>query len=252
MDGEKYKRWIDALENGEDVRWNEFENGDVDDSELDVFKSVINFFSRSKFNDPIEDFEKGLSVVSDSNTKKALEKSYKRTQLVRTNNKKSTYRRNNHTVYLGKKANGSSTAHELFHEIDHHHGYTDNGLLKTSVDADYANLAKAAKSRMLSIEQYLVLKYPEAFQNTEAGNERIKPEYRGLSDIIHGCSGASIDLGYEHRTEGYWDKENALQRETFAQHGRMMYDSIERVIRMYSDLFPTVYKEINDKLSNKR
>ena len=26
MDGDKYKRWIDALANGEDVRWNEFES----------------------------------------------------------------------------------------------------------------------------------------------------------------------------------------------------------------------------------
>ena len=28
MDSDKYKRWIDALANGEDVRWNEFESGD--------------------------------------------------------------------------------------------------------------------------------------------------------------------------------------------------------------------------------
>ena len=30
MDSDKYKRWIDALANGEDVRWNEFEAGPMD------------------------------------------------------------------------------------------------------------------------------------------------------------------------------------------------------------------------------
>lgn len=34
MDGEKYKRWLDALERGEDVRWNEFEAGEDNDIPL--------------------------------------------------------------------------------------------------------------------------------------------------------------------------------------------------------------------------
>ena len=34
MDSDKYKRWIDALANGEDVRWNEFEAGNAEKERL--------------------------------------------------------------------------------------------------------------------------------------------------------------------------------------------------------------------------
>ena len=124
------------------------------------------------------------------------------------------------------------------------------GLFKTSVYNDYKNLENNAKAEEMSIEQYLVSKYPEAFRDKVIGHERVKPEYRGLSDILHGCSKTNVNLGYGHYRSGYWSNYNKRQRETFAQHGRMMYDSNKDVIRMYCDLFPTVFAEINNSIKN--
>ena len=65
----------------------------------------------------------------------------------------------------------------------------------------------------------------------------VKPEYRGISDIIHGMTQGQVNLGYRHSVE-YWKKPGSLQRETWAQYGRMYYSGNEKVLKVLKDLFP--------------
>ena len=76
----------------------------------------------------------------------------------------------------------------------------------------------------------------------------LKIQYRGISDIIHGCSKTTIDLGFGHRMPGYWEKDLALEKETFAQYGRIIYSNDPKVIEMFEKLFPNVKKEIDNTL----
>ena len=93
----------------------------------------------------------------------------------------------------------------------------------------------------------LYSRYPEAFEKT--GSETvIKEEYRGISDIIHGSSGGSIFLGYGHKARGYWEKERALEKEVFAQYGRIVVNENEKVKKMFRELFPDSWKEISETL----
>ena len=67
MDGDKYKRWIDALANGEDVRWNEFE--------AEGAKREINYMRHGVTNDSDDDIIKVSSETTSSTILAQLAKS---------------------------------------------------------------------------------------------------------------------------------------------------------------------------------
>ena len=136
-------------------------------------------------------------------------------------------------IYLRNNAPLSTVAHELFHKVDRDNKITKNRLLDQSIINDYNNLIKSAEDTGLSISDMLYLKYPEAFEK----KGRLKEEYRGISDIINGMTKGKINLGYYHK-DGYWEKTYKLQKETFAQYVRFLYDNNLDVMKMINEIFP--------------
>lgn len=86
--------------------------------------------------------------------------------------------------------------------------------------------------------------YPEEFVKTDTGRMVIKAEHRGLSDILHGLSYGEIDMGYGHRRPGYWEKNLNIERETWAQIGRSLYQNDPKDIEMVRYLLPNTYKRV--------
>lgn len=231
--------YMDRAENG---KW--LEGQEVQAYEVDIGKSIVETvtsISRQK-----KLFEKGIKFVSNKNIKLLLTQSLGRVTVKRAKGMKSSYSAKERTVYISKNAKISTLAHELFHEIDDTYGLTENGLLSKSVMSDYQKLLNQSIGHGKSIEEILYLKYPDAFERGKP--LRVKEEYRGISDILHGCSNGQIFLGYGHRSSGYWEKPYALEKETFAQFGRMMYNENEKVIEMFNGIFPGVKAEILEVL----
>lgn len=104
---------------------------------------------------------------------------------------------------------------------------------------DYARLQRINSRK--SLEDVLYLKYPEMFEKS-AEELVVKPEYRGISDIIHGMTGGQVNLGYHHAVD-YWERPGSLQRETWAQYGRMYYSENKEVLAVLKDIFPETTKE---------
>ena len=194
-----------------------------------------------------KEFEKGIKNIRNINVKKLLKQSLERTRIKRNQGKRSKYSISEKTVYIAKNATDDTIAHELFHEIDDTYGLTKNGMLSKSISSDYSRLQSLAKSYGKSIEQMVYSKYPNAFKQGET-KIKLKEQYRGISDIIHGCSNSTIDLGFGHRKQGYWEIDLALEKETFAQYGRICYLNDSKVVEMFESLFPSVKKEIDDTL----
>lgn len=94
----------------------------------------------------------------------------------------------------------------------------------------------------------LYLKYPDAFYKNQEGKLKVYEQYRGISDILHGMSRKEINLGYGHSKKGYWDEPLRLEKEIFAQYGRMLYNQDKDVLRMAKEIFPESDKEIMNAL----
>jgi predicted Zn-dependent protease with MMP-like domain len=150
-------------------------------------------------------------------------------------------------VYLAENAKVDTLAHELFHEIDDAYGLIENGLLSKSVISDYNKLQNLAKGYGKSIKEMLYSRYPKAFEDNIT-DIKLKEAYRGISDVIHGMSNSDIFLGYGHKRAGYWDKEKALEKETFAQYGRTVFNGNEDAIKLFRELFPNSWKEISETM----
>lgn len=214
-----------------------------DESDLgDKIKKMFGLKSES----PREIFNKKVASVKNDDARVLLQQSEKRTVFEETKTLGSRY--HNKKVTLGKNATDSTVAHELFHEIDDTYGLTENGFLKDSIDNDYRKLCNIAKGYGKSIEEMLYFKYPEAFYRTAKGKLKVYEQYRGISDILHGVSKGEIYLGYGHHKEGYWEQEKKLQKETFAQFGRMLYEQDENVLTMASEIFSETNIEVLERL----
>lgn len=104
---------------------------------------------------------------------------------------------------------------------------------------DYRRIQR--RSARKSIEDMLYSEYPDLFDGSKAWL-MMKPEYRGISDILNGMSGGKIDFGYYHQDE-YWNRPGMIQSEVWAQYGRMYYSGNERVLGVLKELFPETTKE---------
>lgn len=192
----------------------------------------------AKTEEQVRKFYHSLINVKNEDIYQLLRQSYERTPIRLSGSRRSYFSKKDKTVYLSKNADRSTIAHELFHEIDLTYQITENGALKRELEQDYSRLQKISGGKKIS--DMLYSKYPNMFSGTKK-RLFVKPEYRGISDILNGMSDGKIDLGYYHPEE-YWKKRGALQRETWAQCGRMYYSEDETVLQVLQELFPETTK----------
>lgn len=208
--------------------------------EADVGKGITEIISGVSKQKKV--FKQNLKNVTNKDAKILLEQSLKRTTIKRTEGKNSKYSLSKKILYLAKNASVDTLAHELFHEIDITYGLVENGALDKEIQNDYRRLTGISQKYRKTIEDMLYLEYPNAFENGRRGI-KLKNEYRGISDILNGMSKGEIRLGYRHE-DSYWKKEKVLERETWAQYGRMIYQNDKEVMEMAETLFPETTKEV--------
>ena len=243
-DSEDYEEWLDFLDKGGTTEeWNRLKNKKEDESDIGraIFEKISGISKQRK------EFETGLSKMKSMDAKLLLEQSLERVMIKRAKGSKTRYLSKENTVYLSKYAKSDSVAHELFHEIDDSYGLTKNGAFSRSISQDFRRLQNMSKGYGKSIEEMLKERFPDSFK-TGTTDFEMRMEYRGISDIIHGCSKGSIFLGWGHREPGYWDRKLALEKEAFAQYGRMIYNQDEKVLDMFNTLFPETSKEMDDRI----
>ena len=243
MDDEAYEEWINSYKehglNFED--WKQLHEEETYESEIGQrLVNRITGVSKQKKN-----FKESLKTVSNEDVKTLLKQSLSRTEIARSSGRKSYYSAKEKKVYLSKDARSDTIAHELFHEIDDTYALVESGMLKNSVQKDYRRLQNQAKGYGKSIEEMLYLEYPEAFEVSKYGI-KFKEEYRGISDILNGMSNGDILMGYSHKTD-YWKKSGRLEKESWAQYGRMFYMD-GKALEMAKKIFPEMSQEIEQRI----
>ena len=108
----------------------------------------------------------------------------------------------------------------------------NSSISKALVD-DWNNLLTASKGNVVV---YLANKYPKAFTLDVKGHVILKDKYRGISDIISGLTGDNINLGFHHSAK-YWSASGMLEKEAWAQFGRVYFDNDSEVVKMMKDIF---------------
>lgn len=207
---------------------------------IDRIKETLNPISK-----PVKAFQKGLDNVSDPDVKTLLEQSLGRTEIKKSNRNKSYFSKNEKTVYLSTDCLPSTVAHELFHEIDHTYGIAESGMLSDALKSDFNTMSQVANKYGGSLENMLYSKYPKMFLEGDFGHLVVSEQYRGLSDIINGLSRGEVNLGYRHSIE-YWKRPLAVEREAWAQYGRIIYENNPEVLEVLFELLP----ETNKSMSN--
>lgn len=243
-DSEDYEAWLDYLSKGGTTEeWNRLKKKKEDESDggRAIFEKISGISKQRK------EFEAGLSKMKSMDVKLLLEQSLERVTIKRAKGSKTRYSSKENTVYLSKYAKSDSVAHELFHEIDDTYGLTENGAFSRSISQDFRRLQNMSKGYGKSIEKMLKERFPDSFKSGTTDFE-MRMEYRGISDIIHGCSKGNIFLGWGHRKPGHWSGKLALEKEAFAQYGRMIYNQDEDVLDMFNALFPETSKEMDDRI----
>ena len=146
------------------------------------------------------------------------------------------------TITIGINAPPSTIAHELFHKLDK--GRTISAELSDSLIQDFIALNVQSGG---DIKEYLSTKYKNAFVRNLDNDLVVKPEFRGIGDILNGLSGGQVAYGYGH-SKSYWSKRGSLEAEAWAQFGRVYYDNNTDVIRMFEEIFPNLSKRAKEKL----
>lgn len=203
------------------------------------FSNLLKEFKNNDVGNQAKEFYHSLLDVENENVYQLLQQSYRRTKVKRSDKRRSYFSRKENTVYLAKNADKSTLAHELFHEIDNTYGITDSGALSAELQKDYERLHKISRGK--SIEDMLYSRYPDMFDENSK-HLSVKNKYRGISDILNGLSGGNIKLGYGHSRK-YWEKEKALEKETWAQYGRMYYSENDKTLKILREILPDTTKE---------
>lgn len=225
--------------------YTEFIKGLEDDKGF--FEKIKGLFGGKRENVIIE-FEKILPTIKNEDVRILLQQAKERTSFIALDKHKSMYEEGAHTVYYGKNATPGTIAHELFHEIYDTYRFVEDDFLSRSVKNDFSKLTNLAKGYGKSIEEMLYLRYPNAFYINDDGKIVVYEKYRGLSDIIHGASDGKIDLGYGHRRQGYWSQNKRLEKETFAQFGRMLWEQDEDVLKVLGEVLEDTNREVLGRL----
>lgn len=189
----------------------------------------------------LKEFDRGLEAMQNETIKKLLIEAKNDVKFVRWNEKGSKFKEKSNIILLGQDATASTIAHELFHKIDYTYGISRSGILTSVIQEDYRNLQRTSKFYGISIENMIYLKYTHIFRK----ENRVTEPYRGISDILHGMSKGKIFLGYGHRKKDYWKKPFRVEKETWAQYGRMIYIQNKDVWIVANDIFPNITEQIN-------
>ena len=209
--------------------------------QINLLGKLKSLFSGQPYQERVTEFAEQLPNIQNRNVAKLLRKALGNVSFAQSTNRQSSYRKGK--VYLSKSATPSTIAHELFHRIDTEYKVTKRGLLDDCLISDYEHLENLAESTGQTLEDVLYLKYQDAFSRPG----KLKPEYRGISDIIEGMTNGGTRLGYGHIASNpdYWQKTGALSRETFAQYGRMYFEENPAVLDMLKELFPDTTAQID-------
>lgn len=220
--------------------------GLLDTSDATFFGKIKDaIFGKKSYEKALKQFSEKLPNMRNQEAATIFQKVYERTEFESSKKKKNYFRRKDGKVYLLPDVAPSTLAHELFHKVDYDNDIVKNGSLDKCIKNDYENLKKSAENAGQTIEDMLYLKYPEAF--VQEG--RMKPSFRGVSDIIHGMTNGDVKLGYGHgEGNSYWKKPNALQKETFAQYGRFYFDENSDVLRIITEIFPETTQQMDSIL----
>lgn len=187
-------------------------------------------------------FRKQMSGMQDEHTREVLQQAIKRVTFDKSTRKNSYFSRKDGVIYLAKNATPTTIAHELFHEIDSTYRITDKGALSKQLQSDYKRIIKTADNRGKTVENMLYSRYPEVFEEGRRGI-KLKEEYRGISDVLNGMSSGEIRLGYRHE-DAYWERNKMLEKEAWAQYGRMLFQGDDKVLEFAEVLFPQTTEEI--------
>lgn len=209
--------------------------------QINLLGKLKSMFSGQPYQERITEFSEQLPNLKNQNVAKILRNSLKNTVFAQSPDRRSVY--HDGKVYLSKTATPSTIAHELFHRIDAENQITKSGLLDASIVADYEHLKNLSESTGQTLEDVLYLKYRDAFSKPG----KLKPDFRGISDIIEGMTNGETRLGYGHIASDpdYWKKPDALSHETFAQYGRMYFEENPAVMNMLKELFPDTTAQID-------
>ncbi len=218
-----------------------YSTSDEADSFMDRIIGRISGKDKEFIESRLREFDKGLETMQNETIKQLLIEARNDIKFVRWNKKGSRFKGKKNIILLGYDATASTIAHELFHKIDRTYGISRSGILTNVIQKDYENLQHISKFYGISIENMLYLKHNHIFRK----ENRIKKHYGGISDILHGMSKCKIFLGYGHREEGYWDKPFALEKETWANYGSMIYMQNEEVWVTANNIFPSITKQVN-------
>lgn len=189
-------------------------------------------------------FVKKVNENPIQSVQKILLNSYSRVKIKKWDKPNSRFDDKNWCVMIGRSIDDTTIAHELFHEIDATYEISENRHLLTALEKDSDLIIKKSKKYGNDVASMIKSLYPEEFVKTDTGRMVIKAEHRGLSDILHGLSYGEIDMGYGHRRPGYWEKNLNIERETWAQIGRSLYQNDPKDIEMVRYLLPNTYKRV--------
>ena len=189
-------------------------------------------------------FVKKVNENPIQSVQKILLNSYSRVKIKKWDKPNSRFDDKNWCVMIGRSIDDTTIAHELFHEIDATYEISENRHLLTALEKDADLIIKKSKKYGNDVASMIKSLYPEEFVKTDTGRMVIKAEHRGLSDILHGLSYGEIDMGYGHRRPGYWEKNLNIERETWAQIGRSLYQNDPKDIEMVRYLLPNTHKRV--------
>ena len=179
-------------------------------------------------------FREGLEHA-DADARNAIDAMMPQVSIHLTDGKNSQYLRGVDVVEFNLKSEPSTLAHELFHRLDDQHGISKSGELQKALDRDFRRLKVESGGNLLG---YLMDRYPDIWRQTPKGKWKVKPEYRGISDILSGLTEGKLDAGYYHNS-AYWKRSKySLSREAWAQFGRMLYENDPEALSVLHDLFP--------------
>ncbi len=214
---------------------------DESDSFIDRMIGRINGKDKEFIESKLKEFDQGLETIENETIKQLLKEAKNDVKFVRWNKLSSRFNGRKNIIYLGENATTETIAHELFHKIDYTYDISRNGMLTNVIQKDYENLQHLSKIYRMTVEDMLYFKYTHIFIN----KEEVKEPYRGISDILHGMSKRKINLGYIHPNPDYWNKPFAVEKETWAQYGRMIYMQNKEVWIVANNIFPSITKQIN-------